>query len=126
MIIRIDCGNLKSGYLNTFSMNYHDHKQCIDACLQCAAACNHCASSCLQEEDPGMMARCIQLDMECAAICEAAARLMSLGSDKAKEICRLCAEICERCAAECEKHEHTHCRECAELCRDCAEECNAM
>ena len=40
-----------------------------------------------------MMAKCIQLDMECAAICYAAAQLMSLGSEKAKDICRICADI---------------------------------
>ena len=81
------------------------------------------------EEDVKMMARCIQLDMECAAICYASAQLMSLGSDKAKEICRICADICEACAAECEKHaQHgmDHCRECAEACRKCAEECRKM
>ncbi|MEO6327812.1 MAG: four-helix bundle copper-binding protein [Ginsengibacter sp.] len=39
----------------------------------CAAICNHCASSCTQEQDVKMMAGCIQLDMECAAICYATA-----------------------------------------------------
>ena len=74
-----------------------------------------------------MMARCIQLDMECAAVCYAAAQLMSLGSSKAEEICRICAEICEQCAGECEMHSHMeHCRQCVEVCRRCAEECRSM
>ena len=73
-----------------------------------------------------MMARCIQLDMECAALCYTAAQLMSLGSDKAKEICRLCADACQACADECSQHDTKHCRECAELCRRCAEECRKM
>jgi hypothetical protein len=73
-----------------------------------------------------MMAHCIQLDMECAAICYAAAQLMSLGSSKAVELCRICAEMCEACAAECEKHENEHCQECAKVCRQCAEECRRM
>lgn len=77
---------------------YHTYKNCIDACLKCAAICNHCASACLQEEDVKMMARCIQLDMECAVICYAAAQLMSLGSEYAKHICHHCAEICSKCA----------------------------
>jgi len=64
-------------------------------------------SSCTQEEDVKMMAKCIQLDMECAAICYAAAQLMSLGSEKAKEICTLCAGICETCGNECAKHSHS-------------------
>lgn len=73
-----------------------------------------------------MMAKCIRLDMQCAAICYSAAQLMSLGSEKAKEICRICAEICEACAKECGRHETEHCRECAQACRQCAEECRKM
>ena len=105
---------------------YHTYKSCIDACLQCAAICNHCASSCTGEDDVKMMAMCIQLDMECAALCYAAAQLMSLGSSKAKDICMLCAGIADVCAAECGKHEKEHCKECAEACKTCAEECRKM
>jgi len=106
---------------------YHSYKDCIEACLRCAAICNHCASSCTQEDDVKMMARCIQLDMECAAVCYAAAQLISLGSNKAQKICGLCADIGEACGAECAKHTHMeHCRECAEACKRCAEECRKM
>ena len=73
-----------------------------------------------------MMARCIQLDMECAAICYAAAQLMSMGSSKAKDICRICAQICTECGNECQKHKTEHCQECAEACHHCAEECRSM
>jgi hypothetical protein len=107
--------------------DYHTYKTCIDACLRCAAVCNHCAISCTHEDDVKMMARCIQLDMECAALCYAAAQLMSLGSEQAKALCRICAEACEACGAECGKHAHnTHCQECAAACRHCAEECRRM
>ena len=84
------------------------------------------APACLQEEDVKMMASCTQLDMECAAICYAAAQLMSVGSSKATEICSLCADICESCGAECGRHNTGHCKECAEACRQCAEECRKM
>ena len=73
-----------------------------------------------------MMARCIQLDMECATICYAAAQLMSLHSNRAQEICRICSEICEECGKECAKHDMQHCQECAEVCYHCAEECRRM
>ncbi len=73
-----------------------------------------------------MMARCIQLDMECASICYASAQLMSLGSDKAMAVCRICAEICEACAAECKNHQTEHCQECARACEQCAQECRKM
>jgi hypothetical protein len=112
--------------LSEIFMSYNEYKSCIDACLDCAAVCNHCASSCLKEADVHMMARCIQLDMECTAICYAAAQLMSLGSPAAREVCRLCAAICRMCAAECEKHDEAHCRQCAETCRRCAAECEKM
>jgi hypothetical protein len=106
---------------------YHEYKDCIEACLRCAAICNHCASSCTQEDDVKMMARCIQLDMECAAICYAAVQLMSMGSERAMEMCRLCADICEECGNECGKHKKMqHCQECAEACHRCAEECRRM
>ena len=106
---------------------YHQYESCIEACLRCASICNHCAASCTQEEDVKMMAGCIQLDTECAAICYAAAQLMSLGSSKVKKVCRLCAEICETCSVECGKHTHMqHCQGCTEACRRCAEECRKM
>lgn len=72
------------------------------------------------------MARCIELDTQCAALCYAAAQLMSMGSEQAKEVCRICAAICEACGAECNKHQTEHCTECAEACKACAEECKKM
>ncbi len=72
------------------------------------------------------MARCIQLDMECAAVCYASAQLMSLQSSRAMDICRICADICEACGAECGKHHTEHCQECARVCKECATECRKM
>jgi hypothetical protein len=72
------------------------------------------------------MANCIQLDMECAVICYATAQLMSLGSTKALEFCRICAAICEACAKECEKHEFDHCKESSAACKLCAIECRKL
>jgi hypothetical protein len=73
-----------------------------------------------------MMARCIQLDMECTAICYASAQVMSISGERAKEMCRLCADICATCSEECARHDNEHCKECAEACRRCAEECRKM
>lgn len=101
-------------------------QSCIDACLDCAVECQHCATACLNENDVKMLARCIQLDLECAEACYASARLMGIGGEHAPAFCATCAEICDACAAECEKHDLEHCRRCAEVCRKCAEECRAM
>lgn len=73
-----------------------------------------------------MMSRCIQLGMECASICYASAELMSLGSSKAKDLCRICADICEACGEECGKHQAEHCRQCASKCLACAKACRSM
>jgi len=78
------------------------------------------------ENDVKMMAKCIQLDMECSSICYAAAQLMSLGSDSANDICKICAAICEACANECSQHDNEHCQECAKACKECADECKKM
>ena len=86
------------------------YQTCIDACLKCAAACDYCASACLKEKNVEEMTRCIQLDMECAAICRTAAQLMSLESEQAGAICQLCSDICNTCADECSKHDMDHCR----------------
>lgn len=81
---------------------------------------------CLSEKDVAMMARCIQLDRECAEACYAAARLMAIGGEHAAAFCNACAEICEACAEECRKHNMDHCQTCAEACRECAQECRTM
>ena len=73
-----------------------------------------------------MMAECIRLDIDCAAICRLAAGYMARGSDFAHDVCSACASVCEACGAECERHPQQHCQACAEACRRCAEECRRM
>lgn len=107
-------------------MGYHKWKACIDACLKCAAVCDYCAISCTHEENIKMMARCIELDMQCSSLCYTAARLITMGSPYARQLCAICAELCHDCAEECSKHYNDHCRECAEACNRCANECRKM
>lgn len=99
-------------------------KQLISILAECASACHHCSTACLEEEDVKMMANCIKLDLDCAAICEISAAFLSRNSENAKFMLHECVEICTRCAAECAKHEDMeHCRKCAEVCRKCADAC---
>ena len=103
------------------------YQTCIDICLECAAACNRCLTACLNENEVDNLSKCIQLDMECSAICRTAAQFMNLRSNYTNAICQLCAEICSACAEESSKYDHMdHCRECAEICYRCAEECTSM
>ena len=102
------------------------YTDCIAACNECADSCDFCATACLAENDPKPMARCVALDMDCAAICRTAAGFMARGSENAAALCATCAEICDACGAECGKHDMDHCKACAEACRRCAEECRRM
>lgn len=104
-------------------MGYHENKKIIEICQACAALCHHCAASCLEEPEPKMMVRCIQLDMVCAALCTTTAQLLSLGGEHAAALAKVCAAACEECAAECSKHTNVHCQECATACKLCAEAC---
>jgi hypothetical protein len=72
------------------------------------------------------MARCFQLSIECAAICSAASKLMTLDSESAVAICRECANICDKCATECEKYDMVQCKKCATDCRFTAKLCKEM
>ncbi len=106
-------------------MPHQKYQEIIDACNKCAVACLHCASSCMQEDDVKMLARCIQLDQDCADICQMTVRMLARNSDFAERTCRVCAEICGACGDECRQHEHMdHCRQCAIACFECAEFCH--
>jgi hypothetical protein len=108
-------------------MSREQFQKCIDACIACAIECEHCATSCLREDDVKMLTRCIAKNRESAAVCRAAAELMTISGDHAYQLCQLCAEVCDHCAAECEQHAHMeHCQLCAEECRSCAEKCRTM
>lgn len=107
-------------------MAHEQFKSCIDACNACADACDHCATACLAEANPQPLARCISLDIDCAAICRLAAGYMARGSETVGVVCDACMQLCELCGKECEGHALEHCRRCAEECRRCADECRHM
>ena len=99
---------------------------CIAACSACAIECDRCLAACLREDDVTMMAGCIELDADCAAICHTAATFLARNSGSASAVCELCAVICEACAAECGQHDAEHCQRCSKACTACAEACRAM
>lgn len=107
-------------------MAHEQYASCIQACNACADACDHCASACLKEQDVKMMARCIALDIDCAAVCRLAAGYMARGSECARQVCSFCADVCQLCGDECARHKPDHCQQCAQACRRCAEECRKM
>jgi len=105
------------------SLNTHESYSSISECLKCAALCNQYSVYCLEETSKDNGESSISQVMACAAMCFATAQMLSLRSDKAPELCRICAEVCLDCAAECVKHGHEYSFKCMEQCRVCAAVC---
>jgi hypothetical protein len=97
----------------------------VEVLLACAAECNRCMAECLNEEDVSMMARCIELNVDCADICTTTAGFVARNSESTDTLLEICAEVCRACGEECSKHESEHCRDCADLCMECADACSA-
>jgi len=55
------------------------YQACIEACQDCAVSCDACANACLHEQDVQMMARCIELDRDCAKLCYTAVSFYGFG-----------------------------------------------
>jgi hypothetical protein len=105
----------------------------VDAALACLGACSGCADACISEHRDAMLSRCIRLDLDCADVCAATARVLTRNpsgpGDVARAVLEACVIACVECAAECEKHgAHgmEHCRLCAEACRECEKACRAV
>lgn len=94
---------------------------------ECTTACQKCADACLNEENVKMLARCINLDLDCAAITAVTADLAARNSKILNQQLDVCMEICKRCAEECEMHasnmQMEHCNDCGEACRRGEEAC---
>lgn len=107
-----------------------ENRQLIETLNECTAACHYCAKACLQEENVKKLAKCIELDLDCAGATTYGAELAARNSNLLGRQMEICAEICRQCAEECEKHASEmnmeHCRECAEACRRCEEACMAV
>ena len=103
-----------------------------DTCLACVQACNACANSDLLEPDVATLRACIALNLACADICAATARLLSRPGQwdllTVRDLVTTCVRSCTVCAEECDRHaeHHRHCAICAEVCRACLRACTAL
>ncbi len=103
--------------------------QFIERCLECHTVCSMCADACLAEENVAKLRRCIRLNLDCADVCAAAARVLSRSGagdiTAVHALLEACAGACLASAAECHKHAdaHGHCGVCAAACEDCARAC---
>jgi hypothetical protein len=104
----------------------------IDACLTCVQACSACADSDLIEEDVITLRACIALNLVCADICDATARVLSRPGQwdllTVRALLVACVRSCTTCAQECDRHakHHRHCAICAEACRACIRACTVL
>ena len=92
--------------------------------------CAACADACLAEEAPEHLRDCIRINLNCAAVCSATARLLVNHHASAAGVLHAqlhaCILSCQACADICATHaeQHEHCAICAETCRRCQEKCN--
>ena len=66
--------------LDTYPRDFNVDKtllaRCIEACYQCDEACTACADDCLSEQGQvESLVKCIRLNLDCADICAATARV---------------------------------------------------
>lgn len=116
----------------TFGFDSHELADTIDALVSCATTCTQCADACLSERDVASMTRCIRLDLDCADICGATARVVARQTEYDRKVTRAmleaCIAACSACASECGQHgaHMDHCRICAEECRRCEQACRTL
>ena len=103
----------------------------IDVAYACAQTCTSCADACLAEDIVAQLRQCIRLNLDCADVCDAFARLGSRRTGSNEEVIRklldACITACRLCGQECQRHasKHEHCRVCAESCRRCETACQS-
>ena len=104
-------------------------ERATEALADCIQTCRICADACLGERKVDMLRRCIGLNADCAAICDATHAVLSRRTDSDPHVLRqqlqACIAACEACADECRKHadQHEHCRICADACQECLHAC---
>jgi Domain of Unknown Function (DUF326) len=119
-------------YPRTFNVDAGVLAATIDALGDCAQACTACADDCLSEQDVQELVKCIRLNLDCADVCVATARVASRQTEYDANVTRplleACASACKSCGDECERHarRHEHCRICAEACRRCERACRDL
>jgi len=103
----------------------------VDAAYDCAQTCTSCADACVAEDMVARLRQCIRLNLDCADVCDAFARLGSRRTGSNEEVIRklleACITACRLCGDECQRHasQHEHCRVCAESCRGCETACQS-
>lgn len=129
--------------MNTVNQMMHTHPKpyavkmerltaAIFATGECAQTCTVCADACLSEDMIAELRRCVRLNLDCADVCTATARLLSRQTEPDVSLlrCQLesCIKACMVCSNECAQHAkmHEHCKVCSEVCQRCEEACKGL
>jgi hypothetical protein len=100
-------------------------EQCVRKCLECYQICTEYAMNhCLKHGDKYVEPTHFRLMLNCAEVCDIAAKFMLSDSVFHGKLCAVCADVCEACAQSCE--EIGQMDECVRTCRECAESCLQM
>ena len=105
---------------------------CVKGCYGSAESCTLCADACLGERRVAELTECIRRCLDCAAICEATARIVARQTASKPELQRrqleACIAACQLCAEACGVHAqmHEHCRLCADNCLQCDIACGRL
>jgi hypothetical protein len=90
--------------------------ECIDAALACAQACTTGADACLEEPEVAHLRQAVRAQLNCAAMCSAAAQVLSrFGSDfgpTPASVLRALDDVSALCEGACRPHAgaYPHCR----------------
>ena len=99
--------------------------ECIDDCLVCHRECLDTAMQrCIELGGKHVEPRHLRLILSCSELCQASARLMMIGTEHHRQVCRICADLCQECADDCMHLGNME--SCVEACRRCAESCRRM
>lgn len=96
----------------------------IDVAIECAQACTACADACLGEEMVADLRKCIRSDLDCADVCETTGRVLSRHTGFDANVTRALLTACIAACVACGDECEQHAGM-HEHCRVCAEACRA-
>ena len=96
--------------------------RCIEDCIECAATCTSDADADLAEPDVQEQLRCIRLCLDCADVCDATGRILIRQTEPDLGVLRATIEACAVACRACGDECEKHASH-HEHCRICAEVC---
>lgn len=79
-------------------------RKCIDLCLDCHAVCTEVASRIMYNSMQHSEGKRLVVLLDCAQICLTHADFIARQSEHYSELAKLCADICRQCTKSCEQH----------------------